>query len=260
MPTFPGAAEKVPVQVNTKIDVEETKSKETIVAVDPTTTTRDVPPPPNDNLDADGDIEEGGEESNVGEKYFDPVTGQPISKNAFKKLQKNVGKKEKKPTAVVPPTSAIDNENGVPTEKKEKKEKKVKEPEVIYTDATPTGEKKILEGIFPPTYQPKYVEAAWQSWWEKCGFYQPSVEQGLKVEQKDKFIMVIPPPNVTGSLHLGHALTTAIEDTITRYNRMRGKVTLWVPGTDHAGIATQSVVEKRLKKVCGKVHVFDVIT
>jgi valyl-tRNA synthetase len=60
--------------------------------------------------------------------------------------------------------------------------------------------------------------------------------------------MVIPPPNVTGSLHLGHALTTAVEDTITRWNRMKGKVTVWIPGTDHAGIATQSVVEKRLKK------------
>lgn len=63
--------------------------------------------------------------------------------------------------------------------------------------------------------------------------------------------MVIPPPNVTGSLHLGHALTTAIEDTITRWNRMKGKVSLWVPGTDHAGIATQSVVEKKLKKEQG---------
>lgn len=66
--------------------------------------------------------------------------------------------------------------------------------------------------------------------------------------------MVIPPPNVTGSLHLGHALTTAIEDTITRWHRMKGKVTLWVPGTDHAGIATQSVVEKRLKKV--RIHTY----
>lgn len=58
--------------------------------------------------------------------------------------------------------------------------------------------------------------------------------------------MVIPPPNVTGSLHLGHALTNAIEDAITRYNRMKGKTTLWVPGCDHAGIATQVVVEKLL--------------
>ena len=60
--------------------------------------------------------------------------------------------------------------------------------------------------------------------------------------------MVIPPPNVTGSLHLGHALTSSIQDSITRWNRMKGKITLWVPGSDHAGIATQVVVEKKLKR------------
>lgn len=128
-----------------------------------------------------------------------------------------------------------------------KKEKKVKEPEIVYEDKTPLGDKKLLD-VFPPSYQPKYVEAAWQQWWEKCGYYSPQLEGKENVEEK-RFVMVIPPPNVTGSLHLGHALTSAIEDTITRWNRMKGKITLWVPGTDHAGIATQSVVEKRLKKV-----------
>ncbi len=59
---------------------------------------------------------------------------------------------------------------------------------------------------------------------------------------------MIPPPNVTGSLHLGHALTAAIEDTLTRWHRMKGDVTLYVPGTDHAGIATQSIVEKMLMR------------
>jgi len=68
----------------------------------------------------------------------------------------------------------------------------------------------------------------------------------MKRKYEDKFIMVIPPPNVTGSLHIGHALTNAIEDCMTRWNRMRGKLTVWVPGCDHAGIATQSVVEKSL--------------
>ena len=57
-------------------------------------------------------------------------------------------------------------------------------------------------------------------------------------------MMVIPPPNITGSLHIGHALTFAIEDAVTRWNRMKGKTTVWVPGCDHAGIATQTVVEK----------------
>ncbi len=67
-----------------------------------------------------------------------------------------------------------------------------------------------------------------------------------------EFAQVIPPPNVTGSLHLGHAITCAIEDALTRWNRMCGKVTLWVPGTDHAGIATQSVVERKIYKEEGK--------
>lgn len=67
-----------------------------------------------------------------------------------------------------------------------------------------------------------------------------------KLADKGKFVMVIPPPNVTGSLHLGHALTNAIEDSITRWHRMKGRSALWVPGCDHAGIATQVVVEKKL--------------
>lgn len=135
----------------------------------------------------------------------------------------------------------------------EKKEKKVKakEPEKIYADETPVGDYKKIEGFCPETYQPKYVEAAWQSWWEKSQYYEPSVEDGLTWEAKDKFIMVIPPPNVTGSLHLGHALTTAIEDTLARWHRMVGRVVLWVPGVDHAGIATQSVVERMLMKTEG---------
>ena len=170
------------------------------------------------------------------EKFFDPTTGEQISKNAFKKLSK-APKKEKKEKPVAVVKAAAD-----------KKEKKVKEPEEVWIDSTPKGEKKNIEGIFPTSYQPKYVEAAWQAWWEKEGYYTPNVQQALKSEQEDKFVMVIPPPNVTGSLHLGHALTTAVEDALTRWHRMKGKVVLWVPGTDHAGIATQSVVEKRLKK------------
>jgi valyl-tRNA synthetase len=65
---------------------------------------------------------------------------------------------------------------------------------------------------------------------------------------KPKFVIVIPPPNVTGALHIGHALTNSIQDTIVRWRRMSGYEALWVPGTDHAGIATQSVVEKKLQR------------
>lgn len=174
------------------------------------------------------------------EVFFHPETGEQISKNAYKKLMKGGPKKEKKEKPAPAP----------PTEKKDKKEKKSKEPEKIYTDETPVGDYKNIDSVFPETFQPKYVEAAWQAWWEKCGFYKPNLENAEEATYDDKFVMVIPPPNVTGSLHLGHALTCAIEDALTRWNRMQGKVTLWVPGTDHAGIATQSVVERRLMKVC----------
>ena len=136
----------------------------------------------------------------------------------------------------------------IPSTEKKEKEKKVKDAEQIFEDHTPEGEMKDLS-VFPPTYQPKYVESAWQSWWEKTGLYSPDVEAAKNAAPEDKFVMVIPPPNVTGSLHLGHALTVAIEDTITRWHRMKGKIVCWVPGTDHAGIATQSVVEKKLMKV-----------
>jgi valyl-tRNA synthetase len=179
-----------------------------------------------------------------GEKFYDPETGEQISKNAYKKLQKNALKKPKKEKPL--PT---DKQEGTEPKKKEKKVIKETKKDEIPVDNTPVGEKKILEGEFPSAYHPKYVESAWQSWWERCGFYKANVQEALSKPYEDKFIMVIPPPNVTGSLHLGHALTNAIEDTITRWNRMKGKVTLWIPGTDHAGIATQSVVERRLQKV-----------
>ena len=78
------------------------------------------------------------------------------------------------------------------------------------------------------------------------------LKEAQKVPRDKRFVMVLPPPNVTGSLHLGHALMGAIEDTITRYKRLKGYVSLWVPGTDHAGIATQSVVEKKILKSEGK--------
>jgi len=82
--------------------------------------------------------------------------------------------------------------------------------------------------------------------WEKCGFFKPDMDS-----DKPPFVIVIPPPNVTGALHIGHALTNAVQDTIVRWRRMSGYNVLWVPGTDHAGIATQSVVEKKLQKERG---------
>mmetsp|Transcript_5382 Transcript_5382/g.7932 ORF Transcript_5382/g.7932 Transcript_5382/m.7932 type:complete len:1126 (+) Transcript_5382:65-3442(+) len=133
---------------------------------------------------------------------------------------------------------------------KKKGKKATKAPKVAPVDKTPEGKKKdVVSQPMPTEYFPSYVEAAWYQWWEKCGFFKPDFKD--KKEEKDfesKFVMVIPPPNVTGTLHLGHTLMCAIEDTITRWQRMCGKKTLWLPGTDHAGIATQSVVEKKLMR------------
>ncbi|TKR80167.1 hypothetical protein L596_014287 [Steinernema carpocapsae] len=134
----------------------------------------------------------------------------------------------------------------------EKKEaKKVKEV-LEYTASTKKGDMKDVAGEMPNAYSPRYVEAAWYSWWEKEGFFRPEYGRDLSVPNpKGNFTIVIPPPNVTGTLHLGHALSTAVEDTVSRWHRMKGKTVLFNPGCDHAGIATQVVVEKRLQRELG---------
>jgi valyl-tRNA synthetase len=93
------------------------------------------------------------------------------------------------------------------------------------------------------TYDPGQVEEKWYEYWEQNGFFTPKVEP----EQKP-FSIVMPPPNVTGSLHLGHAMDNTLQDILARYKRMQGYNTLWLPGTDHAGIATQAKVEEQLAK------------
>ncbi|MEK7252264.1 MAG: valine--tRNA ligase [Actinomycetota bacterium] len=94
-----------------------------------------------------------------------------------------------------------------------------------------------------PAYDPQRVEADWYSRWEKAGVFRPELNAG-----GPPFCIVIPPPNVTGSLHMGHALDQTIQDVIIRRKRMQGFAALWLPGTDHAGIATQIVVERELAK------------
>ena len=89
------------------------------------------------------------------------------------------------------------------------------------------------------TYQPDAIENRWYQQWESAGYFSPS-------GQGESFCMMIPPPNVTGSLHMGHAFQDTIMDTLTRFRRMQGRNTLWQVGTDHAGIATQMVVERKL--------------
>jgi len=93
-------------------------------------------------------------------------------------------------------------------------------------------------------YKSKEVEEKWYSRWEKAGAFQPPPFQ----KGEKSFVIVIPPPNVTGVLHMGHALNNSIQDILIRWHRMQEFSTLWVPGTDHAGIATQNVVERKLKK------------
>jgi len=95
----------------------------------------------------------------------------------------------------------------------------------------------------PKTYEPGKIEKKWYSFWLEQGYFTPEIDP-----EKKPFVIIMPPPNVTGELHLGHALTTTLEDIMARWHRMRGEPTLWLPGTDHAGIATQVVVEQELAK------------
>ena len=92
---------------------------------------------------------------------------------------------------------------------------------------------------------PKEIELFWASKWESEGLYETSETNN---SQRGSFCIQLPPPNVTGTLHMGHAFNQTLMDILTRWQRMKNKRTLWLPGTDHAGIATQMVVERKLLK------------
>ncbi len=115
-------------------------------------------------------------------------------------------------------------------------------------------DEKAIDPKFLKPYNPTNTEDRIYKLWEESGFFNPDtcVEKGIADKEAETFSMVLPPPNVTGTLHLGHAATLTIEDIMTRYARMQGKRTLWLPGTDHAAIATQTKVEKLLEKEEGK--------
>ncbi|KAK3218446.1 hypothetical protein Dsin_012416 [Dipteronia sinensis] len=102
--------------------------------------------------------------------------------------------------------------------------------------AVAASEKDVL----PKTFDFSSEERIY-NWWESQGYFKPNFERG-----SDPFVIPMPPPNVTGSLHMGHAMFVTLEDIMVRYHRMKGRPTLWLPGTDHAGIATQLVVERML--------------
>jgi len=93
----------------------------------------------------------------------------------------------------------------------------------------------------PKAYEPGKVEAKWYKFWLEKGYFTPEIDP-----EKKPFVIIMPPPNVTGELHIGHAITDTLEDIMTRWHRMKGEPTLWLPGLDHAGIAAQVVVEQLL--------------
>ncbi|MFO7995975.1 MAG: valine--tRNA ligase [Dehalococcoidia bacterium] len=95
----------------------------------------------------------------------------------------------------------------------------------------------------PRAYEPGKIEKKWYDFWLEQGYFTPRIDPNKK-----PFVIIMPPPNVTGELHLGHALTATLEDIMARWHRMKGDPTLWLPGTDHAGIATQVVVEQQLAR------------
>ncbi|MDX1421371.1 MAG: class I tRNA ligase family protein, partial [Rubricoccaceae bacterium] len=106
----------------------------------------------------------------------------------------------------------------------------------------------MAETLIPATaaataYDPAAIEERVYRYWEEGGFFRADADSG-----KEPFVIPMPPPNVTGRLHMGHALQDAIQDALVRMRRMQGYEVLWIPGLDHAGIATQNVVERQLKK------------
>ncbi|MEW6088032.1 MAG: valine--tRNA ligase [bacterium] len=113
-------------------------------------------------------------------------------------------------------------------------------PELILKDKNDISEgKKEISKV----YDPKLVEEKWYSFWMEKNYFHAEAESGRK-----SYSIVIPPPNVTGSLHVGHALNNTLQDILVRWKRMQGFNVLWMPGVDHAGIATQNVVERQLKE------------
>ncbi len=112
----------------------------------------------------------------------------------------------------------------------------------MNTDTKTTQTNEASDNALAKSFDPKTIESKWYEFWEGKGFYAA----GLDSTKQDNFCILLPPPNVTGTLHMGHGFNQTIMDALTRYHRMRGDNTLWQPGTDHAGIATQIVVERQL--------------
>jgi valyl-tRNA synthetase len=113
-------------------------------------------------------------------------------------------------------------------------------PDTVADAATTDGNQELSKG-----YDPTDVEARWYKFWEENHVFEATDDPN---DTRDVYVVPMPPPNVTGSLHMGHAQRATLEDALVRWNRMHGKNTLWQPGIDHAGIATQTVVERQLAR------------
>ena len=116
------------------------------------------------------------------------------------------------------------------------------EIEIAGTQARPIRYERTMTDTLPTTFNPAEIEAQWYQHWEEKGLFRPERPDA------EAFTLVNPPPNVTGSLHIGHALDNTLQDIVIRYERLRGKDALWVVGMDHAGIATQMVVERQMEE------------
>ena len=187
----------------------------------------------------------------------DPKTGEiiinPLKEDGTQKTPKEIEKETKKAEKILKFLAKQAKKAAAPAANSDKKKEKKKEKpvEVIpeFVDKTVPGEKKILLPLDDPSlkiYNPANVESSWYEYWVKSGAFDPEFTEDGDIKPEGLFSIPAPPPNVTGALHIGHALTIAIQDSLIRYNRMKGKTVLFLPGFDHAGIATQSVVEKKI--------------
>ena len=158
------------------------------------------------------------------------------NKKALKKAQKNLKFCAKKLDAAKKACSGPAKKSEKALKRAQQKAEKAakaladKKANAAWTNPTPPGEKPDMSKAIHKEYVPKRVEAAWGAWWEKEAIYSPDAAEALKKPASERFTIVIPPPNVTGSLHIGHALTCAIEDTIVRWHRMQGSLSATVRG------------------------------
>lgn len=150
----------------------------------------------------------------------DPID-KPINEKTRQKLEKFAAKQEKLKQQA--------QTNGTSKEKKAKKPDAVAVEPKDWVEETPAGTKKILKSLddeFHKAYIPKVVESGWYSYWEEYGLFKPRTEKDGSLKPRGNYVIAIPPPNVTGRLHIGHALATSLEDLLIRWHRMKQFSTL----------------------------------